>query len=145
MTWRILADAVLILHFAFIAFVVLGGLLVLCWPRLAWVHLPAVAWGAGIEFLGAICPLTPLENHLRVLGGESGYSGGFINHYLTSLIYPDGLTRTTQFAIGVFVIAVNVAVYAILWRRRHVKRGQSLLKGTVTFSRRTEGKGDRPL
>lgn len=131
MTWRILADAVLTLHFAFIAFVVLGGLLVLRWPRLAWIHLPAVAWGAGIEFLGAICPLTPLENHLRVLGGGSGYSGGFIDHYLTSLIYPEGLTRTTQIALGVIVIAVNVAVYVALLRRRQ--------KGTLP------SKGDAPL
>ncbi len=118
MTWRILADAVLVLHFAFIVFVVLGGLLVLRWPRLAWIHLPAVAWGAGIEFLGAICPLTPLENLLRVSGGGSGYGGGFIDHYLTSLIYPDGLTRTTQIVLGVFVIAVNVAVYVALLRRK---------------------------
>ena len=131
MTWRVLADAILVLHFAFIAFVVLGGLLVLRWPRLGWLHLPAAAWGAGIAFIGGICPLTPLENHLRVLGGESGYSGGFIHHYLTSLIYPSGLTRTVQIGLGVFVIAVNVAAYAVLLRRRQ--------KGTRTF------KGARPL
>jgi Protein of Unknown function (DUF2784) len=117
-TWRVLADAVLALHFAFIAFVVLGGLTVLRWPRLAWLHLPAAAWGAGIAFIGGICPLTPLENHLRELGGESGYSGGFIQHYLTWLIYPSGLTRTIQVALGVFAVAVNVAVYAWLIRRR---------------------------
>jgi len=136
-TWRLLADAVLILHFAFIAFVVLGGLLVLRWPRLAWFHLPAAAWGAGIAFIGGICPLTPLENHLRALGGESGYSGGFIHHYLTSLIYPSGLTRTVQIALGVFVIVVNVAAYAVLlWR---TKRGRAPLEGTRTF------RGARPL
>jgi Protein of Unknown function (DUF2784) len=125
-TWRVLADAVLALHFAFIAFVVLGGLTVLRWPRLAWLHLPAAAWGAGIAFIGGICPLTPLENHLRELGGESGYSGGFIQHYLTSVIYPSGLTRTVQIALGAFAVAVNVAVYAWLIRRR---RGQVSSKG----------------
>jgi len=121
-TWRVLADAVLVLHFAFIAFVVLGGLFVLRWPRLAWFHLPAVAWAAGISFVGWICPLTPLENRLRALGGESGYSGGFIHHYLTSLIYPAGLTRTIQIALGVFVVGVNLAVYFRLWKRWRGKR-----------------------
>ena len=122
MTWRLLADAVLVLHFAFIAFVVLGGLAVLRWPRLAWLHLPAVAWAAWISFTGGICPLTPLENHLRALGGEPGYSDGFIHHYLTSLIYPSGLTRTVQIALGAFVIAVNVAVYLRLLYRWRGKR-----------------------
>jgi hypothetical protein len=123
-TWRILADAVLVLHFAFIAFAVLGGLLVWRWPRLAWLHLPAVGWAAGIAFLGAICPLTPLENHLRALGGEAGYDGGFIEHYLASLIYPEGLTRGVQVALGTFVLAVNVAAYFSVWRRS--RRGRSL-------------------
>jgi hypothetical protein len=122
-TWRILADAVLVLHFAFIGFAVLGGLLVLRWPRLTWLHVPAAAWAAGIAFLGAICPLTPLENHLRALGGEAGFSGGFIEHYLAALIYPEGLTRGVQIALGAFVIAVNVAVYFIVGRRRG--RGRS--------------------
>ena len=117
MTHRVLADAVLVLHFAFIAFVVLGGLAVLRWPRLAWLHLPAVAWGAGIVLFGGICPLTPLENHLRRLGGEAGYSGGFIQHYLTSAIYPEGLTRGHQVALGVLVVGINLAIYAWLWRR----------------------------
>ncbi len=127
MTWRLLADAVLVLHFAFIAFVVLGGIAVLRWPRLAWLHLPAVAWAAWISFIGGICPLTPLENRLRVLGGESGYSDGFIHHYLTSLIYPAGLTHAIQVGLGVFVVGVNVVVYLRLWRRWHGKRpeGQS--------------------
>ena len=118
MTWRILADAVLVLHFAFIAFALLGGLLVRRWPRLSWLHLPAVAWAAGIAFLGAICPLTPLENHLRALGGEAGYAGGFIEHYLTALIYPAGLTRGVQVALGTLVLAVNVAAYYSVWRRK---------------------------
>jgi hypothetical protein len=120
-TYRILADAVLVLHLAFIAFVALGGLAVLRWPWLAWLHLPAVGWGALIEFAGLICPLTPLENSLRRLGGEDGYAGGFIAHYLTPLIYPAGLTRNAQFLLGALVLAINIAVYYRLWR----KRGQS--------------------
>jgi Protein of Unknown function (DUF2784) len=120
-TYRILADAVLVLHFAFIAFAMFGGLLVLRWPRLAWLHLPAVAWAAGIAFLGGICPLTPLENRLRAMGGESGYAGGFIEHYLAALIYPEGLTRGIQAALGALVFAVNLVAYLALWRRRRPK------------------------
>ena len=117
MTHRILADAVLVLHLAFIAFAVLGGLAVWRWPRLAWLHLPVVAWAAGIEFAGKVCPLTPLENRLRVQGGEAGYGGGFIEHYLTALIYPTGLTRGVQLALGALVIAINLAVYLRLLAR----------------------------
>lgn len=117
MTYRILADAVLALHFAFIAFALLGGLLVVRWPQLAWVHLPAAAWAAGIAFFGGICPLTPLENRLRAAGGESGYTGGFIEHYLEALIYPDWLTREIQVALGAVVLAVNVFAYARLFRK----------------------------
>lgn len=117
MTFRVLADAVLVLHLAFIAFVVLGGWLVLRWPRLVWLHLPAVAWGVWISVAGRVCPLTPLENRLRALGGEAGYSGGFIEHYLTSLIYPANLTRGFQVALGLFALAVNLVAYGLLWRR----------------------------
>jgi len=115
-TFRILADAILVLHLAFIAFVILGGLAVLRWPRLAWLHLPAVLWAAGITFAGGYCPLTPLENRLRVAGGEAGYEGSFIEQYLTALIYPDGLTRGIQITLGCFVVAVNLAVYLRLLR-----------------------------
>ncbi|MEX0733931.1 MAG: DUF2784 domain-containing protein [Steroidobacteraceae bacterium] len=118
MIYRFLADAVLVLHLAFILFVVLGGLVVLRAPRLAWLHLPAVVWGACIEIFGWICPLTPLENRLRALGGEDGYAGGFIEHYLTALIYPAGLTRNLQFLLGALVVAINLAVYLRLWQRR---------------------------
>ena len=90
MWYRLLADAVLIVHLAFIAFVALGGLLVLHWPRLAWLHLPAIAWGAWIEFSGWICPLTPLEVGLRARGGEATYTGGFIEHYVTAAHLPGG-------------------------------------------------------
>ena len=119
MTYRILADAVLVLHLAFIAFVALGGWLVLRWPRLAWLHLPAVAWGVWISLAGRVCPLTPLENRLRALGGEAGYSGGFIQHYLTSLIYPAELTRGFQVSLALFAVAVNLVAYGLLWRRQH--------------------------
>lgn len=118
MILRVLADAVLVAHGLFVLFVVLGGLLVLYRPRLAWLHLPAAAWGALIEFAGWICPLTHLENWLRVEGGGAAYAGGFIERYLTAAIYPDGLTRNTQFVLGALVIAINALVYWRLWRRR---------------------------
>jgi hypothetical protein len=116
-----LADAVLVLHLAFIVFVALGGFLVLRWPRLAWVHVPVLVWGALIEFSGGTCPLTPLEVSLRQRAGEAGYAGGFIEHYLTPVIYPGGLTRGAQIALGVLVLIVNGAVYARLWARRRAE------------------------
>jgi hypothetical protein len=119
MSYRLLADLVLIVHAGFVAFVVLGALLVLRWPRIAWVHGPVVLWGAGIEFLGGICPLTPLENHWRRSAGELGYPGGFVEHYLMSALYPDGLTRQVQLALGALVLLVNAAIYTwVFWRRR---------------------------
>jgi len=121
-SYRLLADLVLVAHAAFVAFVVLGGFAVLRWPRLAWVHLPVVLWGAGIEFIGGVCPLTPLENHWRRLAGEQGYGGGFIEHYLLAALYPEGLTRGVQLALGLLVIAVNVAIYARIWRRKKTSR-----------------------
>lgn len=119
MLYRLLADLVVVVHFGFVLFVVLGGLLALRWPRAAWLHLPAALWGAGIEFAAGICPLTPLENHLRRLGGEAGYSGGFVEHYVLPVLYPDGLTRGVQLGLGVFVLLLNLAVYVIVWRRRN--------------------------
>lgn len=116
----LLADAVVVLHLAFVVFVVLGGLAVLRWPRLAWLHLPAAAWGVLIEFAGWICPLTPLENSLRRHAGEAGYEGGFVEHYVTLLLYPAGLSRITQWILGGLALAVNVAIYSrvFLQRRR---------------------------
>jgi hypothetical protein len=111
MAYRFLADLVLVLHLAFVLFVALGGLLVLRWRRAAWVHLPAAAWGAVVMFTGWICPLTPFENELRGWGGEAGYQGGFVEHYVVSLLYPAGLTRGIQVALGLGVILLNVAVY----------------------------------
>jgi hypothetical protein len=118
MHYRLLADLVLLLHAAFVIFVMLGGLLALRWPRAAWVHLPIVAWGAGIEFLGGICPLTPLENHWRRLAGEQGYPGGFVEHYVFAALYPEGLTREIQLGLGLLVLVVNVLIYGLVWRRR---------------------------
>jgi len=118
MTYRILADAVLALHLAFIVFAMLGGLLVLRWPSLAWAHLPVVTWGVLVTVIGGVCPLTPLEKHLRMLAGEVPYRGDFISHYLAAVIYPAGLTRATQAALGLLLLAFNVAVYVRYFRRR---------------------------
>jgi hypothetical protein len=117
MPYRLLADLVLVLHAAFVVFVILGALLVLRCPRVAWVHVPVALWGAGIEFVGGICPLTPLENHWRRLAGELGYPGGFIEHYIVSVLYPAGLTRTTQVVLGALVVVVNVVIYSLVLRR----------------------------
>lgn len=120
------ADLVALLHLGFILFVGLGVLLVLRWPALAFAHLPAAAWGIVIELHGGIpCPLTPLEKALRRTAGESGYPGGFIDHYLMALIYPPGLTRGMQIGLGVGVLAVNLIGYAVLVARRRRARGSA--------------------
>ena len=111
MPYGFLAGIVVLIHLLFVIFVVLGGLLVLRWPKAAYVHLPAAAWGAAIEFAGFICPLTPLENSLRRQAGASTYSAGFIEHYLLPVLYPSELTRATQVVLGVIVVGVNVAIY----------------------------------
>jgi Protein of Unknown function (DUF2784) len=116
--YRVFADGVLTLHFGFVLFVVFGGLLVMRWPKLAWIHVPAAAWGVIIEYAGWICPLTPLENWLRSRGGEAGYAGGFVEHYLLATLYPQGLTRGTQFVLGGLVLVINVAAYATLVTRK---------------------------
>lgn len=115
---RIAADLIVIVHFAFIVFVGLGAFLALRWRRAAWLHLPAAAWGAAIEFSRGVCPLTPIEQGLRVAAGDAGYSGGFIEHYLLPIIYPLWLDGFSQNVLGALVIAVNLAVYAWVWRRR---------------------------
>ena len=118
MLYDLFADIVVVTHALFVVFVVLGGLLVLRWPRLAWLHLPAAAWGAMIEFGGWICPLTPLEKWLRVRAGEAAYKGGFIEHYMLPILYPPGLTREIQIVLGLIVLAINLAVYVYLLHRR---------------------------
>jgi len=116
MLYRALADTLVVLHLTFVLFVVAGGLLVLKWRRAMWVHLPAAAWGVLIEFSGWICPLTPLENWLRAKGGDAGYAGGFIEHYLLPVLYPAGLTRNVQIVLGLLALLVNVAVYSyVFW------------------------------
>lgn len=118
MLYRLGADCIVILHVGFVFFVLFGGLLALKWPRIIWLHLPAAAWGAIVEFTGWICPLTPLEQWLRAEGGERGYEIDFIAHYLLPILYPDGLTDEIQFVLGSIVLLVNGTVYGILWRRR---------------------------
>jgi Protein of Unknown function (DUF2784) len=108
------ADVIVALHFAFVVFVVLGGLLALRWPRIIWLHVPAVIWGALIEFSGWICPLTPLENRLRRAGGEAGYQGDFIAHYILPVLYPNGLTRADQLVLGALALAINITVYSLV-------------------------------
>ncbi|MCY1423804.1 hypothetical protein D9M71_395300 [compost metagenome] len=118
MLYHLAASATLLLHLAFILFVMLGAFLLLRWPRLAWLHLPAAAWGAYIEFSHGICPLTPLENQLRRRAGAEGYAGGFIEHYLLPLIYPGNLTDGMQLAFGLIVVLFNGALYGWLLLRR---------------------------
>jgi hypothetical protein len=113
-----LADLVVVAHFLFVLFVVLGGLLVLRWPKLAYVHLPIAVYGSLIEFVGWVCPLTPLEKRLRESAGQQGYEGGFVEHYILPVLYPSGLTRGVQLALGALVIAINLAVYTVVARQR---------------------------
>ncbi len=117
MLYRIVADTLVVVHLTFVAFVVFGGLLLLLWPRLIWAHLPAALWGAAIEFLGFICPLTPMENYFRRQAGLAEYHTGFIEHYFLPLLYPARLTRGLQVSLGLAVVIINVAIYAWLYRR----------------------------
>jgi len=117
MFYTLTADAIVVLHLAFVVFVVAGGLLVFRWRRVALLHLPAVVWAALLEFRGWLCPLTPLELKLRASGGQAGYGGGFIEHYILPVLYPAELDKAMQIEIGSLVIAVNIAVYGwLLWR-----------------------------
>jgi hypothetical protein len=122
------ADLLVVLHLGFVLFVAAGGLAVLRWPRLAWAHVPVAFWGAMIEFAGWVCPLTPLENWLRLRAGEAGYAGGFVEHYLVPLIYPPGLTRGMQIALGIAVVLVNASAYTVLIvrRRRAAAAGRTI-------------------
>lgn len=117
MIYRALADSLLLLHGAFIVFVVFGALLALRFPRAAWLHVPCALWGVLLEVTGGICPLTPLEIHFRQLAGFSGYPGGFTEHYLVPTIYPDGLGRVEQWSLAAALVAVNAVLYLIVWRR----------------------------
>ena len=117
------ADLLVLVHLGFVLFVVLGGLLVFRWPGWVWVHVPAFAWSAVIEFNNWICPLTPLEQRFRMAAGQDGYTGGFVEHYLLPILYPDGLTREIQIGLGLFVLGVNALVYGLwLWRKWRKRR-----------------------
>ncbi len=120
--FRLLADSVVVVHVGFVLFVAFGGLLVLRWPRLAWLHLPSAAWGVGVEFANRVCPLTPLENLLRARGGMAAYQGDFIAQYVMPVLYPTGLTRRTQFLLGGIALTVNAVVYWRLVSRRRRQR-----------------------
>ncbi|MEA3181682.1 MAG: hypothetical protein QOI59_5205 [Gammaproteobacteria bacterium] len=119
MVYQLLADLVLITHVEFVVMVVFGGFAVLRWPRLIWLHLPAVLWGAVIEFIGFVCPLTPLEVWLRSRNGGAAYEGDFIGHYITAFLYPDGLTRGLQVLLGFLALVPNVAIYGYRFVRRN--------------------------
>ncbi|MFC1575642.1 DUF2784 domain-containing protein [Gemmatimonadota bacterium] len=126
MLYRLLADLMVVLHIAFVGFVVAGGIFVARRPRLARIHLPVAAWGVLIEMGGWICPLTPLEVRLRRLGGEAGYAGGFVEHYLLPVLYPTGLTRTHQVVLGFLVLILNLGIYGwVAWKWGRGSRGDS--------------------
>ncbi len=119
MIYRILTDALVAFHLGFVLFVCLGGLLVLRWRRMIWIHLPAAVWGAIVEWTQTVCPLTTLENHLRRLRGLAGYKNGFIEYHITRVLYPDGLNKSMQIGLGVFVVLLNMTVYTVVFLRRH--------------------------
>lgn len=116
------ADALVVLHLAFILFVILGGLLVFKWRKAILIHLPCVLWSVLLEFNGWICPLTPFEIHFREAAGEAGYTGGFIAHYLLPIIYPAGLTQNVQIILGILVILINLVIYGLFLAKRGAKR-----------------------
>ena len=118
------ADLVVLVHAGFILFAVLGGLLVLRWRRILWVHLPAAIWAMLIELFGWVCPLTPLEIALRRAGGGPGYEGTFVGHYLLPLIYPASLTREIQLGLAALVVALNGSIYALVWYRIRRRPGR---------------------
>jgi hypothetical protein len=124
MIWSLLADTLVITHFAFTAFVIFGGFLTWRWPLVVFVHVPALAWGIWVEVSSSVCPLTGLENYLRVRGGEAGYTGGFLAHYLQGILYPAGLTWHLQWVLAALLISVNALAYGRLLLKRSALRGQ---------------------
>ena len=122
MLYRILADTVLVTHLLFVVFVVFGGLAVIRWPRVAWLHVPAAVWGTFIELVGWPCPLTPLEKLLRGWAGQEEYRGGFVDYYLLQVLYPGGVARSHQIVLGIIVLTINMSVYAWIWRRRVLRK-----------------------
>jgi len=125
MLFKLAADLLVLIHFGFIIFVVLGGLLVFYWPKTVWGHIPAVAWGAWIEFSHSICPLTPLEQSLRARAGAGNYEGSFIDHYIIPLIYPPGFSAETANLLGLLVLAVNILIYSFVICRHLVRKNRA--------------------
>ncbi len=121
MPYRLIADLLVSLHLLFIVMVVLGGFLVLRWPKLAWLHVPVVIWGFLVELMGWICPLTPLEQKMRLAAGDGRYTGGFIEHYLIPLIYPGGMTAGMRMTLAALVLVINAAIYLRLWQKRRTR------------------------
>lgn len=122
MATRWAADAVLVLHLAFIVFACLGGWLAWFWPRVLWVQLPAAGWAIWIELSGRVCPLTNIENDLRLQAGQAGYTSSFIEHHLLGVIYPQGLTRDIQMLLAAAAVALNLSAWGGLLWRRHLSR-----------------------
>jgi hypothetical protein len=122
MVYRGLSDFIVLIHFGFVFFSVIGGFLVFKWKRIIWIHLPAVFWVIWIEVTGWICPLTPLENWFRLKSGTTGYQTGFIEHYILSLLYPDKLTRSFQIVLGISVLVVNMGIYGWMLRVQRKRR-----------------------
>ena len=114
MLYRALADAVLVAHFAFVLFAVLGGLLALRWRRAVWLHVPALAWGVLVQLANWECPLTPLENYFRRMGGEAGYAGGFVEHYVSAILYPEQISPAFRFVSGLFLLVINLVAYSFI-------------------------------
>jgi hypothetical protein len=124
MAYGFLADTLTMIHMAFVAFILLGGFLVLRWPQAVWLHGPAALWGVFVEWAGWVCPLTPLENWLRIRGQGQGYSDGFVEHYLLPVLYPAALSPRIQVLLGTSVVLVNILVYGYVIRaRRRRARG----------------------
>ena len=122
MFYRLAADLVLVTHLAFILLVIGGAVLVFRYPKFVWIHIPVAVWGAFVEVTGRICPLTTLENHLRISAGQEGYASSFVEQYIVPVIYPAGLTRNIQFWLAGLVIAINVILYTWIWLGKPSKR-----------------------
>jgi len=135
--YQLLADALVFIHVGFIAFVVLGGFLAWRWRRVAWIHAPAALYGAAISLVGWVCPLTPLENRFRRLAGQAQYEGGFVEHYILPVLYPADLSFNLRIALGIAVLIVNAAVYAVYFWRRNTKPWQCTSDGDSDVERTT--------
>ncbi|WP_019140165.1 DUF2784 domain-containing protein [Noviherbaspirillum massiliense] len=120
--YTLVADLVLLLHGAFVLFALFGGLLLLRWPRLLWWHVPALVWGIMVQWANWICPLTPLENHFRLLAGHAAYEAGFVEHYVSKILYPENLTLELRYLLGLALAAINAAVYLLVIRHRRGRR-----------------------